>query len=40
MAVVPLSFVLAYYADLAYGSKLHRIHGKFYKPSLSSNISL
>lgn len=40
MAVVPLSFVLAYYADLAYGSKLHRIHGEFYKPSPSSNISL
>lgn len=27
--VVPLSFVLAYYADLAYGSKVHRIRGWF-----------
>lgn len=27
MAIVPLTFVLAYYADLTYGSKLHRIHG-------------
>lgn len=29
MAVVPLTFVLAYYADLAYGSKLYRIKGLF-----------
>lgn len=27
--VVPMSFVLAYYADLAYGSKIHRIRGWF-----------
>lgn len=27
MAMVPLTFVLAYYADLAYGSKLYRIRG-------------
>lgn len=25
--LIPLSFVLAYYADLAYGSKIHRIRG-------------
>lgn len=25
--VVPMSFVIAYYADLAYGSKTHRIRG-------------
>lgn len=30
MAVVPLTFVLAYYADLAYGSKLYRIKGLFF----------
>lgn len=30
MAVVPLTFLLAYYADLAYGSKLHRIRGMCY----------
>lgn len=27
MGIAPLTFVLAYYADLAYGSKLHRIRG-------------
>lgn len=26
-AIVPLTFMLGYYADLAYGSKLHRITG-------------
>ena len=26
--IVPLSFVVAYYADLAYGTKIHRIQGK------------
>ncbi|XP_055316815.1 plasminogen receptor (KT) [Sitodiplosis mosellana] len=28
MAVVPLTFALAYYADLAYGSKLYRIRAE------------
>lgn len=28
LPMVPLSFVMAYYADLAYGSKIHRIKGK------------
>ena len=26
--VVPMSFIVAYYADLAYGSKVHRIRGR------------
>lgn len=29
MAIVPLTFVLGYYADLAYGNKLHRIRGEW-----------
>ncbi|XP_031632804.1 plasminogen receptor (KT) [Contarinia nasturtii] len=28
MAIVPLTFVLGYYGDLAYGSKLHRIRAE------------
>lgn len=28
--MVPLSFVMGYYADLAYGSKIHRIKGMYY----------
>lgn len=28
LPIVPLSFVMGYYADLAYGSKIHRIKGK------------
>lgn len=28
MALVPLTFALGYYADLTYGSKVHRIQGK------------
>lgn len=27
--MVPLSFVMGYYADLAYGSKIHRIKGMY-----------
>lgn len=29
MPMIPLTFVMAYYADLAYGSKVHRIQGVF-----------
>lgn len=28
LPMVPLTFVMGYYADLAYGSKIHRIKGK------------
>lgn len=40
MAVVPLTFVLAYYADLAYGSKLYRIKGLFIYFIILLNILL
>lgn len=30
LPMVPLSFVMGYYADLAYGSKIHRIKGIYY----------
>lgn len=29
--MVPLTFVTAYFADLAYGSKLHRMKGKYFR---------
>lgn len=29
LPMVPLSFVMGYYADLAYGSKIHRIKGDY-----------
>lgn len=29
MALVPLTFALGYYADLTYGSKMHRIQGNY-----------
>lgn len=29
LPMVPLSFVMGYYADLAYGSKIHRIKGVY-----------
>lgn len=29
LPMVPLSFVMGYYADLAYGSKIHRIKGNY-----------
>lgn len=31
LPMVPLSFVMGYYADLAYGSKVHRIKGNYYQ---------
>lgn len=31
MPIIPLTFVIAYQADLAYGTKLHRIRGKVIK---------
>lgn len=40
MAIVPLTFVLGYCADLAYGSKLHRIQGLFRKNITSYWINM
>lgn len=30
LPLFPLTFVMGYYSDLAYGNKIHRIRGKFF----------